>query len=327
MNTCSSYFYTTLIIILFFPVLLLGQEKSSQEFAYEEYIVPVSIDWTEREPVRMMTDHCYSNDPIYKKRNFFWGYSDTRNWELDAYNEKLKLSGFSVVPSNMKYRPSSFFDLMKGDSVYVAGIGGNFPLSFNDTTYQFIILAGIHNPDGPPNSKDIVITNHFVREWSFWPLQWCYFYKNGILLYPQADSIFFVDVHNGEELEPILIYKNEIKPQNPHFAYEEFTVKDTNWVLEYDENVIVNGINIGKEKGYSKVFNYSYINGKPFYFYEKDSVVYCSYNDKTLPFCYKNVLHYWCCEPFRLNPTSYKNMLWFYAQKEDDNWYFVEASL
>jgi hypothetical protein len=245
---------------------------------------------------------------------------------VNAANEKLKIINFSIVPSKKKYRHSPSFDLMKGDSIYVAGLS-TFSFFFNDTTHQFIIITNIDTPNRP--NEDIIITNNFVKSspCSYILGGFC-FYKNGILLLHdeyRKQSVLFWDIHN--EKEAFLLFKYEIKYEHPEFIHKNLIVKNTDWILECEGNVFVNGVNIGKEKGYSKVFNYSYIDDKPFYFYEKDSLIYFSYDDKLLPYQYKNVLHYQCCGPWILNPASYNNIIGFYAQKEDDNWYYIELTI
>ena len=313
-----------LIISAVFITSFIGHVVAQEELTYEEYLLPVTVDRNAREPLRAMCEFVReSDDPIYAKRKLWRQYDYSDSWGMDRANEKLRNIDFSIIPSKLKYDYSPSFDLMKGDSVYVAGLS-TFYFFFNDTTNQFIIITSIATPCGFPRMKDVVITNNFVKDCPSRFNQFC-FYKNGILCLHdeyREQSVLFWDIHN--EKEAILLFKYEIKSEHPDFIHKNLTVKHTDWVLECEENVFVNGIIMGKEKGYSKVFNYSYLDEKPFYFYEKDNLIYFSYDDKPLSYKYKVVLHYGCCEPSMLNPVSYNNMVWFYAQKEDENWYYVE---
>jgi len=298
---------------------------AQEELTYEEYLLPVTVNWDEREPLSAMCEFTRQHDhAIYAKRKSWRQYKDN-NRRVDLANEKLKAIDFSIISSKGKYRYSPSFDLMKGDTIYVAGLS-TFSFFFNDTTNQFIILTSIENRPGPPYMKDAIITNNFVKEnpYSYGLGRFCS-YKNGILLSHDAyreQRVLFMDIHN--EKEAILLLKYEIKYEHPEFIHKNLTVKNTDWIFECEENVFVNGVNIGQEKGYSKVFNYSYIDDKPFYFYEKDSLIYISYDDKSLSYKYKKVLHYLCCGFSVLNPGFYNDMVWFYVQKEDENWYYVE---
>jgi hypothetical protein len=299
---------------------------AQEELIYEEYLLPVMVDGNEREPLKAMCEFIrHYDNPIYAKRKSWRQYDNSDSWGVNTANKKLKTIGFSIIPSKKKYRYSPSFDLMKGDSIYIAGLS-TFSFFFNDTTNQFIIITSIENLCGTPYMRDTIITNNLMKEcpYSYGLGLFC-FYKNGILLMHdeyREQSVLFWDIHN--EKEAILLLKYKIKFEHPEFIHKNLIVKNTDWIFECEENVFVNGINIGKEKGYSKVFDYSYIDDKPFYFYEKDSLIYISYDDKSLPYEYKKVLHYLCCEPALLNPRSYNNMVWFYAQKEDENWYYVE---
>ena len=314
--------FTTAILLLCVPSF------AQEELTYEEYLLPVTVDGDEREPLKAMCEFIrHYDNPIYAKRKSWRQYKNEDKWGVEKYNEKLKIVDFSIVPNTECWHSPSY-DLMKGNSIFARKIElPPFPFFiFNDSTNQFILLAGIKNPNGPVYREDIVITNNFVSVWRFHT--WHYHsYKNGILLLHdeyKEQSVLFWDIHNEKDT---ILCKYEIKMEHPEFTHKNLIIKNTDWVFECEENVFVNGINIGKEKGYSKVFDYSYIDDKPFYFYEKDNLIYISYDDKSLPYKYKKVLHYLCCEPASLNPRSYNNMIYFYAQKEDENWYYVEIGV
>ena len=300
---------------------------SQEQLTYEEYLLPVTVDENTREPLKAMCEFTRQyDDPIYAQRKSWREYRNNDEiWELDKCNDKLKIVDFSIVPSKNACWHSKTYDLMKGDSTVVSEIYffGFSSFFFNYTTNQFIILTSIKIPDGPPYREEIIITNNFVKKNPYYSHH-LHFYENGILLLHDEyhkQSVVFMDIHNEKDT---ILYEYEIKSEHPDFVHKSLTLKDIDWIFECEENVFVNGVNLGKEKGHSKVFEYSYVDNKPFYFYEKDSLIYISYDDKTLPYKYKKVLHYLCCEPSSLNPRSRNDMIWFYAQKEDDKWYYVE---
>ena len=329
MNTFHFRLFAILFLSCFFPFFLFGQGKASQELIVNEYILPVTVDWTAREPLREITEYVREQKDMNHNRRESWKrYEDENVLGVDKYNEKLKPVNFSIVPAKGIYSYPAY-DLMKGDSLYVAGLSSVFSFSI-DKNNQFVIFAYIEKDSGQPDTETVIITNNYVEKWLLhFPNAYIYDGKTFLV----KDSIVFyvvLDTENENKFSLVPIFTNTIKPIFEIFGilYNSFFVKDTSWIWEYEENVIVNGINIGEEKGYSKVFNYLYIKDKPFYFYEKDSMFYVSYDDKTLPYyTYKNIFHYQCCEPFILNPVSYNDIIWFFAQKEDDNWYYVEMGI
>ena len=330
-NTFHLRFLKYLICFLFFPLFLFGQEKSPQTVTYQEYLLPVTVDLNAREPFAIMTEFAMrSNDSMYSKRNFWKNYQNenTVNQVTYDYEEKLKLTDFSIVSSRKEYKPhpdKTFpsYDMLKGDSLYVAGITDILLFHFVENTHQFIFFANIKDANLSYATNKIIITNTLAELFPFWTHDICFF-KDGLIFY-QNDSVLFVDPLGKQNIEPILLYKYENDSGN--YAHTKLSIKDTNWILEYSDDIIVNGISIKEKNGYSKTFDYCYINDKPFYFYEKDSLVYISYDNKTLPYSYKEVFHYGCCAYFALNLETYKNMIWFHAQKEDGNWCYIEIEL
>jgi hypothetical protein len=96
------------------------------------------------------------------------------------------------------------------------------------------------------------------------------------------------------------------------------------WILEVNGMLVVDGKIINQEMGYEEVFDWSILNGKPFYFYTRAGQTYLSYDGQDLPEVYDQVFHKACCEPSMFNVGSSKDMVWFYALKEGV-WYYVEV--
>jgi hypothetical protein len=103
-----------------------------------------------------------------------------------------------------------------------------------------------------------------------------------------------------------------------------FAVWDSHWALELEDQVIVDGKDLGAKMGYDKVFGFQVLGGKPFYFYEDDGAVHLSYDGETLPATYDQVVHNQCCEPSMFNVQGNQDMTWFHALREG-MWYYVEA--
>ena len=122
------------------------------------------------------------------------------------------------------------------------------------------------------------------------------------------------------------VYGFSVDEFNPADTIHRFTSHSGQWILEYDNNLVVNGTNVGRSNGYSKVFCFSFIKDKPFYFFEKDGKTRMSYDGRVLPNEYDEVIHYQCCEPANFNVRANDNMVWFYALR-GGFWYYVEAGV
>jgi hypothetical protein len=105
-----------------------------------------------------------------------------------------------------------------------------------------------------------------------------------------------------------------------------FAVWADHWALELEDQVIVDGVDLGAELGYDKVFGFQVLGGKPFYFYEDDRTVHLSYDGETLSASYEQVVHNQCCEMSMFNVAGNQDMVWFHALR-DGLWYYVEAGL
>jgi len=68
------------------------------------------------------------------------------------------------------------------------------------------------------------------------------------------------------------------------------------------------------------------MNGKPFYFYKRDSQINISYDNREIQSRYDQTPHYQCCSGSQLNPKSAKNMVAFFAQR-GKKWFYVEIGV
>jgi hypothetical protein len=98
------------------------------------------------------------------------------------------------------------------------------------------------------------------------------------------------------------------------------------WVLEFNNRVIINGTSFNEQHGYDRVFNWRVVHGELFYFFEQDGRVHVSYDGETLPQTYAEVAHNLCCEPAVCNVQTYADMVAFYARKEG-TWFYVEMGV
>lgn len=120
-----------------------------------------------------------------------------------------------------------------------------------------------------------------------------------------------------------IVYHYNLLPYAGNSHIYRLGSDDNHWVLEVNGMLVVDGKIINQEKGYSEVFDWLLLNGKPFYFYVWDGKTYLSYDGQTLPLVYDRVFHKACCEPAAFNVGSNDQMVWFYAVK-NGTWHYVE---
>lgn len=95
-----------------------------------------------------------------------------------------------------------------------------------------------------------------------------------------------------------------------------------NWVVEYADHIIVNGIDLNHKFGYSKSYGFSFYKGKPIYFYEKNGFLGINLDSIAILTNYKEALHYLCCEPSVFNPKINDCQICIYTKK-DHFWYLI----
>lgn len=98
------------------------------------------------------------------------------------------------------------------------------------------------------------------------------------------------------------------------------------WALEMDHDIILDGQDLVKAKGYSQAFGLFILNGQPLYFYVKNGLTHINYAGKNAPYAYDVVVHQNSGATAIFNPGGNENTVWFYALR-DGVWYYVEAGV
>jgi hypothetical protein len=104
-----------------------------------------------------------------------------------------------------------------------------------------------------------------------------------------------------------------------------FASWDGHWALEVDDQLFIDGQDVGQARGYGAVFGFTLIQGRPFYFYEQGGSVHISYDGQTMPDVYDEVFHNQCCEAAAHNIRAGEDVVWFHALR-NGTWYFVVIS-
>lgn len=112
-------------------------------------------------------------------------------------------------------------------------------------------------------------------------------------------------------LETALINLNEANDPNVKFATGQLT----------EDGVLQN-----TPFGYTEIFGFQTLGGRPFYFFEKNGSYGFTYDGQVVEAGYANIPHFQCCSDAALNPKAAPNLVAFFAQK-GETWYYVEIGV
>lgn len=237
---------------------------------------------------------------------------------VEPYNAVLAAFGYQLVPKEKADCAFPFYDLYKGDTLFLSELWEVWPVSMNGTGDDFAMIVEEFN--GPTT----LVRRDAVKRWD------------------QSRHAFLPPVFAGDDLVAI-----ETDEQHQQFAVRRgnrtvysFTISGPrvdnpvkglwswmgHWVLEVDGQVLVDGQSLNQELGYDKIFGWRLLSGQPFYLFRKDNHIGVSYAGQVLPYWYDEVIHYRCCEPAAFNVAGNEAMVWFHALR-DGMWYYVEMGV
>ncbi|GAP12505.1 hypothetical protein LARV_00241 [Longilinea arvoryzae] len=98
------------------------------------------------------------------------------------------------------------------------------------------------------------------------------------------------------------------------------------WVLEANGALVVEGELYNQKAGFQEIFNFSLLEGKPFFFFVQNGKTGIFYDGSTWPAQFDAVYHGACCQPAVANPRANDVMIWFYAQQQSW-WDYVELGI
>lgn len=138
------------------------------------------------------------------------------------------------------------------------------------------------------------------------------------------------------------IYRIETGPAYPITHLQGLWVYDAHWVLEtvrvttHSEGnletadvvgqISVDGVLLNDRPGYSELFGFQTIAGRPFYFYNRDGQIGFSYDGVETALDYDRIPHYGCCSAAILNPQSWNGGVAFLGRRGDTRYYVIISS-
>lgn len=154
-----------------------------------------------------------------------------------------------------------------------------------------------------------------------------------------SDKYIGEEIYNNDGIGQVLltrdgqeIYKIDAGHASPVSALRGIWAYDTHWVLEtnyytddtpFNGKITQDGVSLNDANGYEEAFNFQTINGRPFYFFQKDGLINASYDGQLISLDYEKIPHYACCSGGETNPRIWKNMVAFFGVRGKE-WYFFQ---
>lgn len=210
-------------------------------------------------------------------------------------------------------------DLYRDDELIATDLGILW-VTVSDTGDDFAFL-GIRD-DG---TEAILVRRGSVERWDY----------EELLRHAQTAPVFvgneLISVRNDEKphyrqhftvwRENEAVYTYTVTNRQPEYPVRLHSWQGQ-WVLEIDEQVIVDGQSLNEELGYDAILNWRLLDGHPFYFFRRGDDVGVSYDGQVLPYRYDEVVHHQCCSRAQFNIEGNETMVWFHALR-DGTWYYV----
>jgi hypothetical protein len=130
------------------------------------------------------------------------------------------------------------------------------------------------------------------------------------------------------------IYRIEVGMGSPITPLRGLWIYDGHWVLETAyitaERVVGkltrDGELLNASQGYSDVFDFQLMHGRPFYFFRREARLGFYYDGREVLAGYDEIPRYGCCSESEVNARQAQNMVAFFARR-NRTWYYVEIGV
>jgi hypothetical protein len=244
----------------------------------------------------------------------------TASW-VEAINQSLAPFGYRVTLVDDPNVGHPVYTVAKGDAVVVADADRIWPPSINSRGDDFLMVveragqnqvlsrgkaeawdAGAHRYTVPVFAGDRIVT-----------------VVNESQQAQSGRSQYRYSVMSGNEK----LFSDQFQWEWTDDPIKRLSAWDGHWVLEVSGHVVIDGEDFGSKHGYTEVFGWQLLAGKPFYYAVKDGKTSIVYGDQVFPTQYDTVVHYRCCSPAMYNNWGNEQMATFFGQR-DGRWYYVE---
>jgi hypothetical protein len=284
-------------------------EHTETGFIVEEYPL---VSAAQDQPDHFEFKNYLTEDILSVRRT--WREPDAAQ-RVTLINQVIGAWGYVLTPN----QGNQNYTLSHNGSALITDVSHVWPLAVNASGTDFrLLLDSMTNPTlivTPETVGQLNLTN-FVY------IAPVYVGDDLIKVTADWDQNKFYVLRNGD-----VIYT--VTPDGP---FVEPPVKalwswDGHWVLEADNDLIIDGASFNQQMGYEQSFGFYLIAGQPFYFFKQNGQIRLSYAQQAVePYRYDEVVHDQCCEPSMFNISGNESMVWFYALR-DGTWYYVEGGI
>ncbi len=258
-------------------------------------------------------------------------YRDFRKQYLEYNRQILAPFGYSLPQDATQAASGGSFDIARGDQWIEQGVMYMGPISLNASHTDFVGLPAFADRTSvfTRDRLESIPVGAIVRQ--------PYGYVGDRLLSVQISDLSHGVSRIQVYLDDQQAYESQFNNISTYASFDGPWTYGDHWALilldaKLDgeqgpapyERLIQDGQDVTGLKGYDQSFEFSLLDGQPFYFYQKSGKIGISFAAEGIATNYDEVPHYQCCTPALLNPGKSLNMVWFFARR-GTAWYYVEA--
>ena len=246
-------------------------------------------------------------------------WRDPSLWQRAAQaNQTLVNYAYRLVPKEQPGQRGPLLDLYRLDRLVLADLTAIWPLSPASPHDGFALVV-----EQSPGLTWLVRREGAER----WPLAERGYTApvlvGGDLVWVQTvveDAQYAV--HRGEQT----VYTLTLRGPRLTLPIRGLWAWEGHWILEADGRVVMDGRDLGRERGHERVFGWHLVQGSALYFFEQGSRIGVSYGGQELPCRYDQVIRYAGPEAAAFEVSGNQTMVWFHALR-DGAWYYVEMGV
>ncbi len=254
------------------------------------------------------------------------------NSQAIAYNQRLLEPLGYILKTHPSPEGGKYVDIYHGDQLVARDVVTMRPVSMNASQTDFVDLVDL-------SKGTYLFTRELfeMRDWFVGRQPWAYVGDRVLSLELTHLSQPVSEVRVSLADQPV--YNAQFNNVSTYGAFDGPWSYGDHWALqlldaqgsaeqgwEPVDRLIQDGQDVNTVKGYDQTFQFTVLDGRPFYFYQKDGKIGISFNGREIAKGYDEIPHYRCCIESLLNPGNSMNMVWFFARRGTD-WYYVEAYL
>ncbi len=256
-------------------------------------------------------------------------YRDFRN-QYEEYNRQALAPFGYTLKDQPEPAGAGYFSIYRGDQLIAQDVMFMAPISINTSQTNFVGLPSL--PDGT-----YLFTGDSFQLQSFGTTRALYGYVGDKLLYAGLSDVSPGVSRLQVSLADRIVYDTEFNNVSTYGSFDGPWTYGKHWALvlldakpdaeqgpvPYDR-LILDGKDVNTAKGYEQSFQFAVLDGRPFYFFQKEGKIGISFDGQEMAQNYDEIPHYQCCTSALLNPGKSMNMVWFFARR-GKAWYYVEA--